>query len=51
MKELDKNELKEVDGGWIVPVIVGALIGAALTQDLGDLADAFNEGRADAASN
>lgn len=45
--ELSNEELKDANGGCvIICLIVGAIIGAALTQDLDDLGDAFEEGRA-----
>jgi hypothetical protein len=46
---LDAREIREVDGGFICGglclTLIGTAIGVLLTQDLGDLADAFNEGR------
>lgn len=44
--QLNTKEMKEIEGGFWPAIIVGALIGALLTQDLGDLAQAFNDGRA-----
>lgn len=41
--ELKQEELQKIDGG-IWPLIVGALIGVALTQDLDSLAGSFMEG-------
>ena len=41
---LNSNELKVIEGGWLIPALVGALIGVALTQDIDRLVDAFNEG-------
>jgi len=47
--ELNAKEIREVDGGFVCGGLCLTLLGAAisiiLTQDLGDLADAFNEGR------
>ncbi len=38
--ELRKEELLDINGGIVwVPIIVGALIGVALTQDLDKLAE------------
>lgn len=44
--QLDTKEMREIEGGFWPAIIVGALIGALLTQDLNDLAQAFNDGRA-----
>lgn len=45
VETLTQKELRCIGGGgWIVPAIVGALIGIALSQDLDKLAEAFNEG-------
>ncbi|MEN8118977.1 MAG: class IIb bacteriocin, lactobin A/cerein 7B family [Bacteroidota bacterium] len=49
VQEMDAVEIKEVDGG-IWPYLIGALVGYALSADLGDIADAYNEGY-DAARN
>lgn len=38
--ELGKEELKEIDGGWIQSIIL------IFSQDIDALIDAFNEGRA-----
>jgi hypothetical protein len=45
--ELSSEEILNTDGGWL-HLVVGALIGAALTQDLDDLAGAFMDGVRDA---
>lgn len=42
LEHLTENEMKNANGGW--HLVAGALIGAALTQDLDDLGDAFMEG-------
>ncbi len=43
--ELNAQEVQDTDGGlfWI-PILIGAALGVALTQDLDDLADAFSAG-------
>lgn len=41
--ELNQVEMKEIEGGWW-QLIVGALIGAALTQDLDKLKEAYEVG-------
>ncbi len=49
VQELSVEDKINMSGGiaWL-PVIVGAAIGVALTQDLDALSDAFNEGYNDA---
>ena len=47
LDHLTENEIANVNGGWW-NLIVGALIGAALTQDLDSLAASFKEGYNDA---
>jgi len=42
--ELNAQEVKETEGGFWGAIIVGALVGAALTQDLDSLKSAFMEG-------
>ena len=42
--ELNAQELKETEGGFWPAIIIGALVGAALTQDLDNLGAAFNSG-------
>ncbi len=42
--ELNPQEVQETEGGW--GVVIGALLGTALTQDLDKLVDAYNEGYA-----
>lgn len=46
VQELGAQEMRETDGGiaWL-PYLIGALVGAALTQDLDSLAKSFEEGR------
>lgn len=43
VQEMDVREMKEENGGfwWL---LAGALVGAALTQDLDDLGEAFSDG-------
>ena len=41
---LTENEMKNANGGIFASLVVGALIGAALTQDLDDLAAAGRKG-------
>ena len=42
--ELDVQEAAVTDGGFWPAIIIGALVGAALTQDLDNLGAAFNSG-------
>lgn len=42
--ELNAQEVQETEGGFWGAIIVGALVGAALTQDLDRLKSAFMEG-------
>lgn len=42
--ELDAQQAQETEGGFWGAIIIGALIGAALTQDLDNLVDAYNQG-------
>ena len=42
--ELNAHEVQETEGGFWPAIIIGALVGAALTQDLDNLSDAFNQG-------
>ncbi len=51
VQEMNSYEMKTIEGGWIGPLLLGALIGAFLTQDLDDLGAAFREGWNDAARN
>ncbi len=46
VQELDAMEARSVDGGifGIDDLIIGALLGWAMSQDLDDLGDAFNHG-------
>ena len=46
VQELDSKEIMETDGGMnpITALLLGAAIGWFLSQDLDDLADAFNTG-------
>lgn len=49
MKEMELTEMKETFGGFVfLPYLIGALVGAALTQDIDSLVDSFNEGWQDA---
>ena len=32
MKELNEMELRELEGGWIIPMLVGALIAGIITD-------------------
>lgn len=43
VQELDNREMVETDGGW-VGIVIGALIGVALTQDLDRLKEAYKTG-------
>ena len=42
--ELDAQEAVVTEGGFWPAIIIGALVGAALTQDLDNLGAAFNSG-------
>ncbi len=45
VQQLDSKETINVAGGIVwMPIVIGALIGVAMTQDIDDLAAAFKEG-------
>jgi hypothetical protein len=45
VQEMDVREIQKVDGGFIY-LLIGAAIGALMSQDLDALVDAYNEGYA-----
>lgn len=44
VEELKTEELVSVEGGSLIEIFVGALVGMALSQDIDSLIDSFKEG-------
>jgi hypothetical protein len=46
MLPLSENETSETTGGvfWVIPLVLGALIGSALSVNLDDFRDGYSDG-------